>query len=119
MVTWQRRWRGFGLRAKILSTKVGNPTLKSDFWSKLPFAWRGPVLPFSQSCCQRRIALLNPASLNPVERIAPVHYQQLGLGVVLARAQPCDGAGPAVELPGLRHVVYAQDNACEECVLEL
>ena len=40
-------------------------------------------------------------------RIAPVHYQQLGLGAVLARAQPCDGAGPAVELPGFRHVVDA------------
>ena len=51
-----------------------------------------------------------------------MHYQQLGLGAVLARAQPCDGAGPAVELPGLRHVVYAQDEgqaACEECVSEL
>ena len=43
---------------------------------------------------------------NPVaSRIAPVHYQQLWLGAVLARAQPCDGAGPAVELPGFRHVV--------------
>ena len=35
--------------------------------------------------------------------------QQLGLGAVLARAQPRDGAGPAVELPGLRHIVYAQE----------
>ena len=34
-------------------------------------------------------------------RIAPVHYQQLWLGAVLARTQPCDRAGPAVELPGL------------------
>ena len=31
-------------------------------------------------------------------RIAPVHYEQLGLGTVLARAQACDGVGPAVEL---------------------
>ena len=51
-----------------------------------------------------------------------MQHQQLGLGAVLARAQPCDGAGPAVELPGLRHVVDAQDEgqaACEECVSEL
>ena len=51
-----------------------------------------------------------------------MHYQQLGLGAVLARAQPCDGAGPAVELPGFRHVVYAYEEgqaACEESVSEL
>ena len=30
----------------------------------------------------------------------PVHYQQLGLGTVLARAQARDGVGPAVELRG-------------------
>ena len=51
-------------------------------------------------------------------RIAP----QLWLGAVLARAQPCDGACPAVELPGFRHVVYAQNKgqaACEERVSEL
>ena len=42
-------------------------------------------------------------------RIAPVHYEQLGLGTVLARAQACDGVGPAVELPGLLHVVDADD----------
>ena len=44
------------------------------------------------------------------------------LGAVLARAQPCDGAGPAVELPGLRHVVDAHQEgqtACEERVSEL
>ena len=34
-------------------------------------------------------------------RIAPVHYEQLGLGTVLPQAQACDGVGPAVELPGL------------------
>ena len=33
--------------------------------------------------------------------IAPVHYKQLGLGTVLARAQACDGVGLAVELPGV------------------
>ena len=51
-----------------------------------------------------------------------MHYQQLGLGAVLARAQPCDGAGPAVELPGFRHVVDAHKEgqaACEERVSEL
>ena len=55
-------------------------------------------------------------------RIAPVHYEQLGLGTVLARAQACDGVGPAVELPGLRHVVDAQDEGQatrEECVSQL
>ena len=36
-----------------------------------------------------------------------MQHQQLWLGDVLARAQPCDGAGPAVELPGLRHVIDA------------
>ena len=49
-----------------------------------------------------------------------MHYEQLGLGTVLARAQACDGVGPAVELPGLRHV--AQDEgqgAREECVSQL
>ena len=51
-------------------------------------------------------------------RIAPVHYKQLGLGTVLARAQACDG----VELPGLRHVVDADDEGQatrEECVSQL
>ena len=51
-----------------------------------------------------------------------MQHQQLGLGTVLARAQACDGVGPAVELPGLRHIVDAQDEgqaAREECVLEL
>ena len=51
-----------------------------------------------------------------------MQHQQLWLGAVLARAQPCDGAGPAVELPGFRHVVYAQEEgqaACEERVSEL
>ena len=46
----------------------------------------------------------------------------LWLGAVLARAQPCDGACPAVELPGFRHVVYAQNKgqaACEERVSEI
>ena len=42
----------------------------------------------TQSCREHRIALMQ--------------HQQLGLGAVLARAQPCDGAGPAVEFPG-RH----------------
>ena len=49
-----------------------------------------------------------------------MRYQRLG--AVLARAQPCDGAGPAVELPGFRHVVYAYEEgqaACEERVSEL
>ena len=51
-----------------------------------------------------------------------MHYEQLGLGTVLARAQACDGVGPAVELPGLGHVVDAQDEgqaAREECVSQL
>ena len=51
-----------------------------------------------------------------------MQHQQLWLGAVLARAQPCDGAGPAVELPGLRHVVDAhqeRQTACEERVSEL
>ena len=50
-----------------------------------------------------------------------MHYQQLGLEPFLPE-QPCDGACPAVELPGFRHVVYAQNKgqaACEERVLEL
>ena len=36
--------------------------------------------------------------------------------------QACDGVGPAVELPGLRHVVDAQDEGQatrEECVSQL
>ena len=51
-------------------------------------------------------------------RIAPV---QLGLGTVLARAQACDGVGPAVELPGLRHVVADDEGQAtrEECVSQL
>ena len=81
-------------------------------------AWCGPGNPAlgtglpPQSCAGNRIA---PA----IHRIALMHYQQLWLGAVLARAQPCDGAGPAVELPGLRHIVYAQEQgqaACEERV---
>ena len=81
----------------------------------------------TQSCCGNRIALVNPAVATGLplsillwqqdcsphscagNRIAPVHYEQLGLGTVLARAQACDGVGPAVELPGLGHVVDAQD----------
>ena len=71
---------------------------------------------FTQSCCGNRIA---PSILLWQQdcftyscagnRIAPVHYEQLGLGTVLARAQACDGVGPAVELPGLGHVVDADD----------
>ena len=45
-----------------------------------------------------------------------MQHKQLGLGTVLARAQGRNGVGPAVELPGLRHVVDAQD---EERVSEL
>ena len=63
---------------------------------------------FPQSCCGNRIA--------------PVHHEQLGLGTVLPRAQACDGVGPAVELPGLGHVVDADDEgqaAREECVSQL
>ena len=41
---------------------------------------------FTQSCRHSRIALMQ--------------HQQLRLGAVLARAQPCDGAGPAVEASG-------------------
>ena len=51
-----------------------------------------------------------------------MHHEQLGLGTVLARAQACDGVGPAVELPGLGHVVDADDEgqaAREECVSQL
>ena len=51
-----------------------------------------------------------------------MHHEQLRLGTVLPRAQACDGVGPAVELPGLGHVVDADDEgqaACEECVLQL
>ena len=51
-----------------------------------------------------------------------MQHQQLWLGAVLARAQPCDGAGPAVELPGLRHVIDAHKEgqaACEESVSKL
>ena len=54
--------------------------------------------------------------------IAPVHHERLGLGTVLPRAQACDGVGPAVELPGLRHVVDADDEGQatrEECVSQL
>ena len=118
--------RGFGLRANILSTEVGNPTSLHTESFQLPGAglaraWCclsvNPVVSagllrsillsaqdcFNQSCRQRRIV--------------PAHYQQLVLGAVLARAQP---RGPAVKLPGLRHVVYAQDKgqaACEKSVL--
>ena len=45
-----------------------------------------------------------------------------GLGTVLPRAQGHNGVGPAVELPGLRHVVDAHEEgqaACEESVSEL
>ena len=55
-------------------------------------------------------------------RNAPVHHEQLGLGTVLPRAQACDGVGPAVELPGLGHVVDADDEgqaAREECTVTL
>ena len=51
-----------------------------------------------------------------------MHHEQLGLGTVLPRAQACDGVGPAVELPGLGHVVDADDEgqaAREECVSQL
>ena len=44
-----------------------------------------------------------------------MHYQQLWLGAVLARTQPCDGAGPAVELPGFRHVIDAQEEGQAAC----
>ena len=94
----------------------------------------------TQSCCGNRIALVNPAVATGLplsillwqqdcsphscagNRIAPVHYEQLGLGTVLPRAQACDGVGPAVELPGLRHVVDADDKGQatrEECVSQL
>ena len=59
----------------------------------------------TQSCCQRRIA-----PLNPVVRAqdCPDAAQAARAWSCSCRAQPCDGAGPAVELPGLRHVVDAQ-----------
>ena len=86
-------------------------TPKSD-WG-LVRAWCGPGNPGlgtglqpqscagSHSCATHRIALM--------------HYQQLWLGAVLARAQPCDGAGPAVELPGFRHVIDAHKEGQAAC----
>ena len=44
-----------------------------------------------------------------------MQHQQLWLGAVLARTQPCDGAGPAVELPGLRHVIDAHKEGQAAC----
>ena len=82
----------------------------------------------TQSCAEHRIAPLNPASQDcsthscADSRIAPMQHKQLGLGTVLARAQARDGVGPAVEFPGLWHVVDAQDEgqtAREERVSEL
>ena len=56
-------------------------------------------------------------------RIAPVHYKQLGLGTVLARAQACDGVGPAVELPAAppaRHRSPRQGrDSCQEKNVEV
>ena len=92
---WLRGWS----KSQILSTEVGNPT---SLHPKSDWAWCGPgasILRWQQDC---------PSHSCATHRIALMHYQQLGLGAVLARAQPCDGAGPAVELPGFRHVVYAQ-----------
>ena len=103
-------------------TEVGIPTSLSHRGRKSDFA---PS--FRQSCADNRIAPFNPAlttGLPPSilcvaqdcprqsyvgSRIAPVQHQQLGLGTVLARAQARDGVGPAVEVPGLRHVVDARN----------
>ena len=48
------------LRSKSLSTEVGNPTSLHTEVGLGPGA--GLALPFSQSCCQRRIASLNPVA---------------------------------------------------------
>ena len=104
-----RAWRGL-LLAKPLAEFSVNPGLSTG----LPL----------QSCAGNRIA---PSILRWQQdcsthscadsRIAPMQHKQLGLGTILARAQPCDGAGPAVELPGLWHVVDAQDEG--QAALEL
>ena len=128
---------------RAISTKVGNPTLLHTevgfptawhgpgvglvrAWcgpgAGLARAWRGPGNPGLGAGSPQSILLRAQDCLTQScrhSRIAPAHYQQLGLG---ARARPCDGAGPAVELPGFRHVVDAHKEgqaACEERVLEL
>ena len=104
-------------------------------------AWRGPGAGLVRTTAaghrRRFLSILCPIQdcppLNPAlstgllhpcggRRIALMQHKQLRLGTILTRAQPCDGAGPAVELPGLWHVVDAQDKgqaAREERVSKL
>ena len=118
---------------RVISTEVGNPTslhTEVGFLAQasncLVRAWCGPgaglaILRWAQDC------RLNPAPATGLPQPFLRHTQDcpdaLPAGAVLARAQPCDGACPAVvELPGFRHVVYAQNKgqaACEERVSEL
>ena len=100
-------------KSRTFLHEVGNPTsLQAEVGlgpgAGLVGAWCGPgaalaILCWAQDCC------LNPAAATGLltHRIALMQHQQLWLGAVLARAQPCDGVGPAVELPGLRHVIDA------------
>ena len=139
------RLRGFGLRAELFYTEIGSdlaphrsrisgPSFQlpgaglARAWcgpgACLAWAWRGPgaalaILCWAQDCS------FNPAAgaglLHPFLR----SQQDCPVALPAARLElflPDDGAGPAVELPGFRHVVYAQDEgqaACEERVLEL
>ena len=71
---------------------------------------------------RRQRGLTRRMAFEALNRRAGAIPPQLWLGAVLARAQPCDGAGPAVELPGLGHIVDAHQEgqtACEERVSEL
>ena len=99
------------------------------------WAWRGPGAGLVRAWCGpgAGLAILRwtqECSFNPAvgtELLRSILSPQQDCpdaapASVLARAQPCDGAGPAVELPGFRHVVYAQEEgqaACEERVSEL
>ena len=78
-------------------------------------AWCGPGNPGLgaelqlQSCCGRRIASLNPVATAGLPRRTT---SSSGLEPFLPE-HSLVMAGPAVELPGLRHVVYAQDKGQE------
>ena len=110
----QGRLRGFGLSeagsaGAELFSEVGNPT--APHRSRIG-AWRGPGAGLVRAWCGPGAGLAQAWQSWVGHRIAASiqrHTQDCPDGAVLARAQPCDGAGPAVELPGLRHIVYAQD----------
>ena len=119
----QKAWKSEALRSKSFSPPKSEiqprstPKFGLGPGAGLVRAWCGPgagLVRAWQSCVGHRIAasILRwqqdcPNHSCATHRIALMRYQQLGLGAVLARAQPCEASGTSLMLS--REAIAQQD----------